>query len=207
MFETPYNHYLQIFQSIDPMEISKRCAVPFDPGQSAFYVRLMGTLYEVSFPRFGVRAAEDKAAHAIKNYENLLLMRYMCEGRYVPPRGGQLAYDEMPNGALYLSNFKNRCARRAARSFGGDIKSFEKAMTGFQGERLSHGDAGFRFEFVSGIYMSVILWEGDDEFAASAQFTFDDNFPAAFTAEDAAAAGEIAVDRICGAISLLKEKE
>jgi hypothetical protein len=210
MFETPYNHYLQIFRSLDPAETSERCAVPFDPGKSAFYIRLMGTTCEVSFPGFDACASEDEAApciKTIKNYEKLLLMRYLCEGRYVPRRGGQLAYDEMPNGALYLSNFRNRCVCRAARSFGSDIKSFEQAMTGFRAERLPQGDAGFRFEFVSGLYMSVILWEGDDEFAASAQFLFDDNFPAAFTAEDAAAAGEIAVDRIRWAISLLKGKE
>jgi hypothetical protein len=204
MFETPYNHYLQSFRSLDPTETAKRCAVPFDPGRSAFYVRLMGVLYEVLFPQFDARAAEGEAeAPALKNYEKILLMRYLCEGRHVPRRGGQLSYDEIPNGALYLSNFKNRCARRAARALGGDIKSFEKAMTGFQAERLPQGDAGFRFEFIGGIYMSVILWEGDDEFEASAQFMFDDNFPAAFTAEDAAVAGEIAVGRICAAVSLL----
>jgi hypothetical protein len=204
MFETPYNHYLRIFQSLDPMETSKRCYVPFDPGRSAFYVRLMGTLYEISFPQSD---AGDAEAPAMKNNEKILLMRYLCEGRHVPRRGGQLAYDEIPNGALYLSNFRNRCVRRAARCFGGDIKSFERAMAGFHAERLPQGDAGFRFEFVSGIYMSVILWEGDDEFAASAQFLFDDNFPSAFTAEDTAIAGEIAVGRIYDAISLPKEKD
>jgi hypothetical protein len=200
IFETPYNHYLRIFQSLDPTETSNRCAVPFDPGGSVFCVRLMGAPYKVSFPQFDARAAGEAESPAIKDNERLILMRYLCEGRHVPRRGGQLAYDEIPNGALYLSNFRIRCVRRAARSLGGDIKSFEKAMTGFHAERLPHGDAGFRFEFVSGIYMSVILWEGDDEFAASAQIMFDDNFPAAFTAEDAAVAGEIAVGRICDAM-------
>ena len=46
--------------------------------------------------------------------------------------------------------------------------------------------------------MSFLLWAGDEDFPPSAQILFDDNFPAAFTAEDLAAACGAAVDRLKG---------
>jgi hypothetical protein len=44
--------------------------------------------------------------------------------------------------------------------------------------------------------MSVLLWAGDEEFPPGAQILFDDNFVFAFTAEDLAALGEVALDRL-----------
>jgi hypothetical protein len=63
-------------------------------------------------------------------------------------------------------------------------------------EPLPQGDAGYRFEFLNGLYLSIILWAGDDEFPPSAQILFDDNFVFAFTAEDLAAVGEVVIDRL-----------
>ena len=44
--------------------------------------------------------------------------------------------------------------------------------------------------------MSIIIWEGDDEFPSKAQILFDDNFPSAFSAEDIAVAGDICISRL-----------
>jgi hypothetical protein len=63
-------------------------------------------------------------------------------------------------------------------------------------EKLDGKECGWRFEFISGIFMSIIIWQGDDEFPPKAQILFDDNFPAAFSAEDAAVAGDICINRL-----------
>lgn len=42
------------------------------------------------------------------------------------------------------------------------------------------------------------IWEGDNEFPASAQILFSDNFSAAFTAEDIAVAGDITLNALKG---------
>jgi hypothetical protein len=133
-------------------------------------------------------------------------MRFLCEGRWTPPGGKQLAYQEVPWGATYLAAFNGRCIQRAARTFGNKLAAFDAAMQnwpGLKAEHLYHGQSasetgktGWRFEFISGFYMSMLLWTGDDEFPPSAQILFDDNFPASFTAEDLAVVGECAIGRI-----------
>lgn len=42
--------------------------------------------------------------------------------------------------------------------------------------------------------LCFILWEGDEEFAPTAQILFSDNFPAAFSAEDVAYVGDIVME-------------
>jgi hypothetical protein len=71
--------------------------------------------------------------------------------------------------------------------------------TGFKAEKSGNGDAGYRFEFMNGLFMTFILWAGDDEFRATAQILFDDNFPHAFTAEDMAAVCDTAIGYLSAA--------
>ena len=60
--------------------------------------------------------------------------------------------------------------------------------------KLPHGDAGYEFEFLNGLYLQFLLWEGDEEFPPSAQILFSDNFPVAFVmGEDMAVVGDVSI--------------
>ena len=63
-------------------------------------------------------------------------------------------------------------------------------------EALNKAYAGYRLEFMKGLYVDILLWAGDDEFPPSAQILFNDNFVPAFTAEDIAVVGEALIARI-----------
>ncbi|MCL2879589.1 MAG: DUF3786 domain-containing protein, partial [Treponema sp.] len=102
---------------------------------------------------------------------------------------------------VYYRNFEGRCLKRCASAFGRDIPAFRaliKKKPWLKAEPLDNGDAGYRFEFINGLYINLILWEGDDEFPPQAQMLFDDNFVFAFTAEDIAAVGDVMAERLRG---------
>jgi hypothetical protein len=144
-----------------------------------------------------MRDASGAAAESIS--EKMLILRYLCEGKYSEAAGKRLSYREIPWGEVYYRNFEGRCIKRLAFTFGDDIAAFRRTIEGIEGlcvEPLPQGDAGYRFEFMTGLYMSLLLWAGDDEFPPSAQILFDDNFTAAFTAEDIAVVGEVVIARL-----------
>jgi hypothetical protein len=126
-------------------------------------------------------------------------MRYLCGGRHAEPTGKQLSYHDISWGEVYYRNFEGRCLKRLANAFGNDLGGFKNIMQanpGLKAVPLDKGDAGYRFEFISGFYMSFLLWAGDDEFPPSAQILFDDNFGLTFTAEDIAVTCETAISRL-----------
>lgn len=193
----PLRHYMRIYRELDPHEIARRCSIEFDHEKSAFSLRLMGTGYYASFPEFALISADGE--HDAHVYETILLLRYLCEGKLLPPHGKQLSYNEIPWGEVYYRNFEGRCLRRFALAFGRDVPAFAK-MIG-QNPRLgavpvSKGDAAYRIEFINGLFITVILWQGDDEFPPSSQILFDDNFVFAFTAEDIAVVGDVLINRL-----------
>jgi hypothetical protein len=195
----PLSHYRGIYQALDPREIARRCALPFDQASMAFRLRFFGIEHLAAFPDFELR--ESSGAPVKDPAENILLLRYLCGGKYFPPGGKLLSYHEIPWGPVYYPNFRGRCINRFASLFGGDPAAFRRIMEetgGLRAEALGQGDAGYRFEVLSGLFMGLILWAGDDEFSPSAQILFDDNLVFAFTAEDLAALGEVVLGRLKG---------
>ncbi|MDR1956377.1 MAG: DUF3786 domain-containing protein [Treponema sp.] len=195
--DVPFFHYLGIYKTLDPEEIARRCALPFNAATASFALRFMGTDYAAVFPDFELR---DPAGRVVQNpAEKILLLHYLCGGKYAAAQGKQYAYQEIPWGEVYYQNFKGRCITRFAYAFGKDAAGFKRVMEetpALHAEPLSQGDAGYRFEFMSGLYTSFLLWAGDEEFPPSAQILFDDNVPFAFTAEDIAYAGELIIKRL-----------
>jgi hypothetical protein len=201
IYDVPLAHYQGLYGKLDPLEAAERCGVPFEQtgeGEGAFLLRLMGTEYRGEFPVFGLRAVRDQGDPIRDPAEKILLCRYLCEGKYVPCRGKQLSYNEAPSGPLYYRNFEGRCLKRAAFAFGKDPALFRRiveSVPGLRFEALDKADAGYRFEFLNGLFMSLLIWAGDEEFPPSAQMLFDDNFVFAFAAEDLAVAGEVVIRR------------
>jgi len=195
--EITLNHFEAIYRNLDPQEIASRCKVSFDG--SAFSFNIMGKAHRALFPDFKLLSLERDPLGLEKPYEKILFLRYLCEGRYVEPLGKQLSYREIPWGNLYFPNFEGRCLQRLARSFGNKIEAFRKIMEEtkcLNAQKIPKADAGYTFDFLNGLCMSFLIWAGDDEFPPSAQILFDDNFPHAFTAEDIAVVGDVAIDHL-----------
>jgi hypothetical protein len=192
----PLHHYLAIYKDLDPNEIAQRCNLEYNSAESFFNLRMLGTEYRIPHPGFELLpSTENKPATP---YEQILLLRYLCEGKFFPSQDTQLSYNEFPWGDVYYRNFEGRCLKRCANAFGKDIPRFVKMIERqpqLNATRLNSGDASYHLEFINGLYITIILWQGDDEFPPSAQILFDDNFVFAFTAEDLAVGCEILADR------------
>jgi hypothetical protein len=205
--ERSLEHFRNIYRSMKSEEIARRTTLPFEREPSGtggyFRLRIMGVEYRAAFPEFAMTGSDGKKEP--ESWKSVLFLRYLCEGKYIPSMGKQLSYREIPWGNVYYRNFEGRCLLRFAYTFGSNIEGLMHAIEtspGLKAEKLNKGDASdgtvthaaYRFEFMSGLYMQVYVWAGDDEFPPSAQMLFDDNFPSAFTAEDIAVVGDAVID-------------
>ena len=192
--DVPLGHYKAIYEQSSAAEIAARTGLLFDEASGRFKMTLVGTQFYVTHPVFMVEEGE------IEPYEEILLIRYLLEGKYAPASGEMLAYKDMPWGPVYLSQFHMRVIQRFAREFGGDPGRLKTALEATQGlkfeEFSSAADAAYKLEFLDGLYISILIWKGDDEFPGTAQVLFSDNFKYAFTAEDVAVVGDVLMWRL-----------
>ena len=192
----PFEHYTALYARIDPAEASERCGVTYDALTQSFRVRLFYVDYELTWPAFSIRS-KDAEGFALNNLPaQMLMIRYLLEGRRSLGTGAFLPYREMPWGEVYLKPFTGRCLNRAAFTFGTRLEAFERAMETLPAIRLDKGDASYQLEVMPGYDVRLIVWEGDDEFPPNSQILFSDNFPQAFSAEDRTVVGDILISDI-----------
>ena len=194
----PYEHYMEIYRGLNPEDISSRANIPYNAESRTFTLRLMGVTYQVSWPDYEVRHLdrEDLQYYPLEGAANarILVLRYLTEGAAAPATGKFLTYREVPWGEVYFKQFQGRCLFRLAYGFGNKLQKFREVMEKLGAKQLSHGDAGYAFEFLNGLYLQFLLWEGDEEFPPSAQILFSDNFPVAFVmGEDMAVVGDVSI--------------
>jgi hypothetical protein len=200
--ERSLEHFKEVYRNMTSDEIARRTALPFESGSGGdgrFRLRILGDEHTAAFPEFAL--ADPGGKEVRESGKAILFLRYLCGGTYTPPRGRQLSYREIPWGNVYDRSFESRGLLRFAYAFGSNIGGLIRAMEtspALKAERLDKGDAAahaaYRFEFMTGLFMQVYVWAGDDEFPPSAQMLFDDNFPSAFTAEDIAVIAEVVID-------------
>ncbi len=181
----PLEHYLKRFSQADVREIARRTGIPYDEG---FVLNIMGEKKTVTWPEFKDEGWSDTA--------RILFLRYLLEGAEAPPRKAFVTYRELPWGEVYDASFQGRCVKKLARLFGSRPDAFERACRARGGVPVSSSGIGYELAFMPGLYLRLFLWTGDEEFPASAQILFSDNFAAVFSAEDRVVLCEYAIDRL-----------
>ncbi|MCQ2437897.1 MAG: DUF3786 domain-containing protein, partial [Clostridia bacterium] len=120
----PFEHYKSCFKALDPQEAAKRCGVSYD--ESGFEFKLLNECYKITWPEFSI-SSENPSAWALNSLSaQMLIIRYLLEGRASVGSGKFVTYREMPWGEVYVRQFTGRCITRAAFSFATRMQAFEK---------------------------------------------------------------------------------
>ncbi len=191
--EVPFSYYENLFQALDPADaVSRLTDVKWDGKE--FYVNLLGRVYAIAHPAYGIRALDGGNLPPLPT--QTFLLRYLLEGKTVESAGNWLTFREMPWGELYIKPYTGRVLTRAAFTFGTRVEAFRAAAEKLGGLSLKHGDAGFEFPLIGGYTMRILVWAGDEEFPPNAQVLYSDNFASGFAAEDRVVAGDILISTI-----------
>lgn len=189
--ELPLEFYLEKYRAGSPEEMAARCALPYDGETRTITMELLGERFAVTHPDFTITGPRP-----LTNKERILFLRYLLDGRCVPPSGRYLAYQELPWGEVYLQQFTGRCIKRFAFSYGFKPNLLRRVMERIPAKPVSRSDVGFEVTLMDALTIQLLLWMGDEEFPPNAQILFSDNFRYAFTAEDIANIGDIVLGRM-----------
>ena len=212
--ENPIRIYQEKFREMDPQQMAKRSGCEFRDG--AFEIQLMNRRVKLTFPEMetfymdepGTADSKTSDGVGVKTADNvrILLARYVMEGVQAESSGKMYSYPEMPWGPVYEVQFRGRCISRMAGTYGHNIKGFIEGMERIgakeareaSGRFASGADCAYDIPFLPKLTIRALIWEADEEFPASAQILFSDNFPLAFTAEDMAVIGDIFLNAMKG---------
>ena len=191
--EVPFSYYEGLFKDLKPESVKERLsAVKWENGE--FYINLLGREFAIAHPEYAIRALDGGKIPPLST--QTFMLRYLLECKDVAWGGQWKTFREMPWGEMYITPYTGRVLTRAAFTFGTRVAAFKAACEKMGAMALSHGDAGYQFELVSGYSIQILVWAGDEEFPPNAQVIYSDNFTEAFAAEDRVVAGDILISTI-----------
>ena len=191
--EVPFAHYEEKFRELSPADVASRLSgVKWDG--TAFTVKLLGREFVITHPVYAITAADGGVLPPLPT--QTFLLRYLLECKDTPWNGEWKTFREMPWGELYIKPYTGRVLTRAAFTFGTRIDAFRAACEKMGAKALSHGDAGFEFDFIGDYKIQILAWAGDEEFPPNAQIIYSENFADGFAAEDRVVAGDILISTI-----------
>ena len=200
--EVPFEHYLEEFKEIDPVQRAKELEIPYE--DNTFTVIMYGDTYRISWPDGGLACDNENAIAMVKKSGHILLLRFLITGKTLPTTGKYKTFRELPWGEVYLTPFNGRCIARLAYTYNFKREQFKKACEELGGRPLSHSDAGYSFDFIGDYNLHIYLWGGDEEFPPNAQIEFSDNFVLGFSPEDNVVIPELLISAISNQIKSYK---
>ncbi|WP_411679349.1 DUF3786 domain-containing protein [Clostridium thailandense] len=189
----PYEYIQNIFSQTDPIDISKQSTIIYEDLDKQFKFKIMGRKYTLKHPSaelYDVETGEEIKAYTIKT----LILRYLMNSKAVPSFNKDITYKEIPGGLVYYRNFYNRTILKLAKVFSDKLEEFKENSLAIGAQVLNKGDACCRFEFINNVFITFIVWQGDDELPCSANILFDKNIEYYFNAEDLAVVGDVAIE-------------
>lgn len=139
-------------------------------GGGELSLRFFGRVYTIIWPQLAVQDPDGKNC---SNPTQASLLQYLVLADGTPLANQWVSLRELPNGAFYERAFQGYSGNVVSRTFKSDVQALREAARKFGGERLSVGDASFRFWALPRIPLALIYWSGGEEFSASAQVLFD----------------------------------
>jgi hypothetical protein len=132
--------------------------------------------------------------------ERLLILHYLVTARGGPARGESIAFKDLPDGLLYDSTFYKRTVKLLLRKFGDSPVKLTAAAAGMGGIPVQIGDAAVTVQAFPKVAVTLVLWQGDDEFPAEGSVLLDRGIPDYLPTEDIVVLCQTIAFKLCLAV-------
>ncbi len=148
-------------------------------------------------------------AGSVNLVTRIILLHYLlaASGEQLKAVEERIPYEDVPGCGNYLPVFERRALKPLQTAFGHDRYLFLDAGILLGGRQESFGDASFTVHAFPMVPITVILWEGDEEFPPSARMLFDPSIPGYLPLEDIVVVAKLAATRIMKAARLAVSEE
>jgi len=127
---------------------------------------------------------------------SILALHYLAGCGTEAPQGNLVSFNQAEGGEAYYEAFKQRTVDRLAQEFGDTPNSLVRAGGKIGGMDRELGSASIEVRVFPKLWVTLIVWQGDEEIPASANVLFDSMALQILPTEDLAVIGSLTVARL-----------
>lgn len=194
-FISAFNISADELREKDPVEVGRLSQTGYDPDKKEFRLDFIGRPHSVEWPEIKVLAGDTDGEPPLQ--EQGLILHYLNKADGSGLTGDLITYREVPSGEFYYPAFVKRAEAPLISVFGRDVSRMIEAGESIGGAAASDiGDAALEVQAFPSVALTLVLWEGDDEFEPTGKILFDKNIQHYLSTEDIAVLSGMVVYRL-----------
>jgi hypothetical protein len=166
-------------------DIEKQClksGTKYIPAEKAITIDHLNQSYRISFPDGEVSFAG--GGKDVPMRDKILILHYFIQAKGTPSSNKTITYKELPEGIIYFPVFAERAIKPIVTFFGDKPGQLLETAKVLGGRKADYGDAAVTINAFSRVPVTIVLWQGDEEFAPEGSIMFDSTITDYLTNDD-----------------------
>ncbi len=139
--------------------------------QPVIIIEYLNRSYQVTLPDMEISLVGSEEEIPIR--EKILILHYLTQAKGVPLTNEVIAYKQLPGGANYFPTFYKRAIKPLIDHFGQQPQRLIDAAGKLGGYKADYGDMAVTINAFRLVPITLVLWQGDEEFSPGGNILFD----------------------------------
>ena len=153
----------------------------YRPSSNSIIVEYLSQTYSITFPDGKVSSA---TGEDVPMKDRILILHYFIQAKGTPLSGRMITYKELQEGINYFPVFYKRAIGPLVNNFGSEPQRLLNAAETLGGHKADFGDTAATINAFSRVPITIVLWQGDEEFAPEGNIMFDSTISDYLTNDD-----------------------
>ena len=175
---------------LDGQKTAQRAKCRYLPSPERYLITLLNSEYIVNLPEKKVLLAERSSEEAGFT-EELCILTYLINSQDLPIANKLRTAQGLPGGQFFFRGPHKLAAEKLEEVFGQCPERLCEVMDEFGAKRCEFGDVSIELCVLPRIPLTIVIWQGDEEFGARASILFDET-----------AAAQLPLDALWAAVNL-----
>ena len=166
-------------------DIEQQClksGAQYIPSQKVIIIDHLNQSYRISFPDGEVSLTTGEEAVLMR--DKILILHYFTRAKGTPLSNKMITYKELPDGINYFPVFAKRAIKPIVNYFGTEPHRLVDIAGTLGGHQADYGDAAVTINAFSRVPITIVLWQGDEEFTPEGSIMFDSTISDYLTNDD-----------------------
>ena len=139
--------------------------------QKIIILEYLNQSYQIVFPDIDISLIDSEEEVPIR--DKILILHYFTQAKGTPITNKVIAFRELPEGANYFPTFSKRAIKPLLDHFGRQPERLIDAAEKLGSHRVDYGDVAVTINAFSYVPITLVLWQGNKEFAPEGSILFD----------------------------------
>ena len=177
---------------LDEQETARRAQCQFIMDPARYVITMLNADYVVSLSDRQIFSVQQESEPTSAEFlEQLCILAYLINAKDMPPANKLVRAETLRGGQFFFRGLHGLPTEKLEGAFGQCPERLFDVAERFGGERCDFGDASIQLYVLPRIPLTMVIWRGDEEFAARASVLFDQS-----------AADQLPLDALLAAVSL-----